>query len=252
MIKFFIEYFPKLILNVLIKIIENYIKSFYLLVINNKNYEEMLNKAIKYKINNRRTNEINGNTYKRLNKSLILRDFYNENEKNRQDINMKALTKLYVILLFEISYCDIPFPKEEVYELSKCLAKMWFKVDSEKLNNFVSDINYNDKERIYEEFFALYNNDNGVYTLWISVPKNGETYLSYNTCKKIKIKIDSSDIYYNIIKMGFDYEIEYQGKTEYLRLYAFNEKTKDYYAEFSSTKLEFMKFDKNSKVIWAL
>lgn len=219
---------------------------------NRKYYEESLKKALNYKNSLMRTNEINHSAFEFLIKSKTLKEFYTKLNINSQEEYTSSLKKIYIILLFEIHYYGISFPKEDIYELSKYLFKLWSNKNYNELDILIPDYNYNNREDVYQEFLNLYNNEKGQYTLIISIPQNGETYLSYNTSKSIRININSFDICPHIIKMGFDYEIEKQGEKGYLRIYAFNKKTKEYYAEFSSMTFMFSKLDKNSEVIWTL
>ena len=92
------------------------------------------------------------------------------------------------------------------------------------IGNKISDI-VNNRERLYREYFLLYNDPIAKDIIRVYYPKNGESWISWNKEYSIDIKVNlSKGTEYGFCRIGFSYcRIDETDSTKFLKVAYVNE-----------------------------
>lgn len=172
-------------------------------------------------------------------------------------ISNKSLDDLYrsFILTIAIELCAFNAEKRLAVSLGMAILDNWFElngVDYQDIRNqIVGDkiVNIvNDRERLYREYFLLYNDSLAKDIIRVYYPKNGEGWISWNKDYSVDIKVNlSKGTEHGFCRIGFSYSrIEEQDCERFLKVAYINEDREIYRFEHD----DMLGID-DKKILWA-
>ena len=127
----------------------------------------------------------------------------------------KSLDDIYrsFILTIAVELCLFNTEKKYAISLGIAILDNWFEMNGvdykDKRNQLVIDKIIkivNDRERLYREYFLLYNDPLAKDTIRVYYPKNDENWISWNEDYSVDIKVNlSKGTEYGFCRMGFSY-----------------------------------------------
>lgn len=130
-------------------------------------------------------------------------------------VSHKALDDLYrsFILTIAVELCAFNAEKRFAVSFGMAILDNWFELNGvgyqDISNQIVGDkiVNIvNDRERLYREYFLLYNDLLAKDTIRVYYPKNGEDWISWDKDYSVDIKVNlSKGTEYGFCRIGFSY-----------------------------------------------
>lgn len=168
----------------------------------------------------------------------------------------KALDDVYRSFIITIAVELCPFNAERRFAVSLGTAILdnWFELNGidyrELKNQIIGDKIVkivNDRERLYREYFMLYDDPIAKDVIRIYYPKNGENWISWNKEYSIDIRINlSKGAELGFCKVGFSYsKIQEQGNEKFLKNAYINEDRE----VFRFEREDMLEID-NAKILW--
>lgn len=149
-------------------------------------------------------------------------------------ISNKSLDDLYrsFILTIAVELCKFNTEKRFAISFGMAILDNWFELNEvdyhdirkqivgDKIVNIV-----NNRERLYREYFLLYNDPLSKDIIRVYYPKNGEGWISWNKEYSVDIKVNlSKGTEYGFCRIGFSYsKIEEQDCEKFLKVAYINE-----------------------------
>lgn len=151
-------------------------------------------------------------------------------------ISNKSLDNIYYsfIITIAVELCTFNIEKKYAVSLGMAILDNWFEMNGVNyqdidirnpiIGNKISDI-VNNRERLYREYFLLYNDPIAKDIIRVYYPKNGESWISWNKEYSIDIKVNlSKGTEYGFCRVGFSYSrIEEQSRETFLKVAYINE-----------------------------
>ena len=118
-------------------------------------------------------------------------------------ISNKSLDNIYYsfIITIAVELCTFNIEKRYAVSLGMAILDNWFEMNGVNyqdidirnpiIGNKISDI-VNNRERLYREYFLLYNDPIAKDIIRVYYPKNGESWISWNKEYSIDIKVNLS------------------------------------------------------------
>ena len=132
-------------------------------------------------------------------------------------ISNKSLDNIYYsfIITIAVELCTFNIEKRYAVSLGMAILDNWFEMNGVNyqdidirnpiIGNKISDI-VNNRERLYREYFLLYNDPIAKDIIRVYYPKNGESWISWNKEYSIDIKVNlSKGTEYGFCRIGFSY-----------------------------------------------
>ena len=132
-------------------------------------------------------------------------------------ISNKSLDNIYYsfIITIAVELCTFNIEKRYAVSLGMAILDNWFEMNGVNyqdidirnpiIGNKISDI-VNNRERLYREYFLLYNDPIAKDIIRVYYPKNGESWISWNKEYSIDIKVNLSiGTEYGFCRIGFSY-----------------------------------------------
>ena len=149
-------------------------------------------------------------------------------------ISGKSLDDLYrsFILTIAVELCAFNTEKRLAVSFGMAILDNWFELNEmdyqDIRNQIVGDkiVNIvNDRERLYREYFLLYNDTIAKDIIRVYYPKNGEGWISWNKDYSVDIKVNlSKGTEHGFCRIGFSYSrIEEQDCERFLKVAYINE-----------------------------
>jgi hypothetical protein len=141
----------------------------------------------------------------------------------------KSLEDVYrsFILTIAMELCALNAEKRFAVSLGMAILDNWFEfneIDCQDIRNQIVDAKIvgivNNRERLYQEYFLLYNDDMAKDTIRVYYPKNGENWISWDRDSSVDVKVNlSKGTEYGFCKVGFSYcRINEDGFEKYLKV----------------------------------
>lgn len=151
-------------------------------------------------------------------------------------ISNKSLDNIYYsfIITIAVELCTFNIEKRYAVSLGMAILDNWFEMNGVNyqdidirnpiIGNKISDI-VNNRERLYREYFLLYNDPIAKDIIRVYYPKNGESWISWNKEYSIDIKVNlSKGTEYSFCRIGFSYcRIDERDSTKFLKVAYVNE-----------------------------
>ena len=151
-------------------------------------------------------------------------------------ISNKSLDNIYYsfIITIAVELCTFNIEKRYAVSLGMAILDNWFEMNGVNyqdidirnpiIGNKISDI-VNNRERLYREYFLLYNDPIAKDIIRVYYPKNGESWISWNKEYSIDIKVNlSKGTEYGFCRIGFSYcRIDERDSTKFLKVAYVNE-----------------------------
>lgn len=151
-------------------------------------------------------------------------------------ISNKSLDNIYYsfIITIAVELCTFNIEKRYAVSLGMAILDNWFEMNGVNyqdidirnpiIGNKISDI-VNNRERLYREYFLLYNDPIAKDIIRVYYPKNGESWISWNKEYSIDIKVNlSKGTEYAFCRIGFSYcRIDERDSTKFLKVAYVNE-----------------------------
>lgn len=151
-------------------------------------------------------------------------------------ISNKSLDNIYYsfIITIAVELCTFNIEKKYAVSLGMAILDNWFEMNGVNyqdidirnpiIGNKISDI-VNNRERLYREYFLLYNDPIAKDIIRVYYPKNGESWISWNKEYSIDIKVNlSKGTEYGFCRIGFSYcRIDETDSTKFLKVAYVNE-----------------------------
>lgn len=151
-------------------------------------------------------------------------------------ISNKSLDNIYYsfIITIAVELCTFNIEKRYAVSLGMAILDNWFEMNGVNyqdidirnpiIGNKISDI-VNNRERLYREYFLLYNDPIAKDIIRVYYPKNGESWISWNKEYSIDIKVNlSKGTEYGFCRTGFSYcRIDERDSTKFLKVAYVNE-----------------------------
>ncbi len=151
-------------------------------------------------------------------------------------ISNKSLDNIYYsfIITIAVELCTFNIEKRYAVSLGMAILDNWFEMNGVNyqdidirnpiIGNKISDI-VNNRERLYREYFLLYNDPIAKDIIRVYYPKNGESWISWNKEYSIDIKVNlSKGTEYGFCSIGFSYcRIDERDSTKFLKVAYVNE-----------------------------
>ena len=141
------------------------------------------------------------------------------------------------ILTIAVELCAFNIEKRLAVSFGMAILDNWFElngVDYQDIRNqIVGDkiVNIvNDRQRLYREYFLLYNDSLAKDIIRVYYPKNGEGWISWNKDYSVDIKVNlSKGTEYGFCRIGFSYSrIGEQDSEKFLKVAYINENREIY------------------------
>ena len=151
-------------------------------------------------------------------------------------ISNKSLDNIYYsfIITIAVELCTFNIEKRYAVSLGMAILDNWFEMNGVNyqdidirnpiIGNKISDI-VNNRERLYREYFLLYNDPIAKDIIRVYYPKNGESWISWNKEYSIDIKVNlSKGTEYGFCRIGLSYcRIDERDSTKFLKVAYVNE-----------------------------
>lgn len=149
-------------------------------------------------------------------------------------ISNKSLDNIYYsfIVTIAVELCAFNAEKRHAVSLGMAILDNWFEINgvncqdirNQIIGNKILNI-VNNRERLYREYFLLYNDPIAKDIIRVYYPKNGESWISWNKEYSIDIKVNlSKGTEYGFCRMGFSYgRIDEGDSVKFLKIAYVNE-----------------------------
>lgn len=149
-------------------------------------------------------------------------------------ISNKSLDNIYYsfIVTIAVELCTFNTEKRYAVSLGMAILDNWFEMNgvncqdirNQIIGNKIFNI-VNNRERLYREYFLLYNDPIAKDIIRVYYPKNGESWISWNKEYSIDIKVNlSRGTEYGFCRIGFSYgRIDEGDSTKFLKVAYVNE-----------------------------
>lgn len=149
-------------------------------------------------------------------------------------ISNKSLDNIYYsfIVTIAVELCAFNAEKRHAVSLGMAILDNWFEINgvncqdirNQIIGNKILNI-VNNRERLYREYFLLYNDPIAKDIIRVYYPKNGESWISWNKEYSINIKVNlSKGTEYGFCRMGFSYgRIDEGDSVKFLKIAYVNE-----------------------------
>ena len=149
-------------------------------------------------------------------------------------ISNKSLDNIYYsfIVTIAVELCAFNAEKRHAVSLGMAILDNWFEINgvncqdirNQIIGNKILNI-VNNRERLYREYFLLYNDPIAKDIIRVYYPKNGESWISWNKEYSIDIKVNlSKGTEYGFCRMGFSYgRIDEGNSVKFLKIAYVNE-----------------------------
>ena len=173
-------------------------------------------------------------------------------------ISNKSLDNIYYSFIVTIAVELCAFNAEKRYAVSFGMAILdnWFEMNgvdcqdvrNQIVGNKIMNI-VNDRERLYREYFLLYDDPIANDTIRVYYPKNGEDWIRWNKDYSIDIKVNlSKGTEYGFCRIGFSYsKIEKRDIVKSLKVAYLNEDREIYRFEHDN-----MSGIDDKKILWIM
>lgn len=171
-------------------------------------------------------------------------------------ISNKSLDNIYYsfIVTIAVELCAFNAEKRHAVSLGMAILDNWFEMNgvncqdirNQIIGNKILNI-VNNRERLYREYFLLYNDPIAKDIIRVYYPKNGESWISWNKEYSIDIKVNlSKGTEYGFCRMGFSYgRIDEGDSVKFLKIAYVNEDREIYRFEND----DMIGID-NKKILW--
>lgn len=144
-------------------------------------------------------------------------------------MNNESLDDLYrsFILTIAVELCAFNSEKNFAVSLGMAILDNWFELRKKDCQNIRKQIGgdeivniVNDRERLYREYFLLYNDSLAKDIIRVYYPKNGESWISWDKDCSVDVKLNlSKGTEYGFCRAGFSYsKIEGQNFEKFLKI----------------------------------
>ena len=169
----------------------------------------------------------------------------------------KSLNDLYrsFILTIAVERCAFNDEKKLAISLGMAILDNWFELNNEDYHDIRNQIVgdkivriVNDRERLYREYFLLYNDQMAKDTIRVYYPKNGENWIRWDRDCSVDVKVNlSRGTEYGFCRIGFSYSrIEEQDFEKSLKVAYVNEDREIFRFEHD----DMLNID-DKKILWA-
>lgn len=170
-------------------------------------------------------------------------------KKHLFDKNYNNIHKKFVLTL-AMELCKFDMENDFSISLGTAVLDKWLEknklsidcdsYDVEELNRIISD-----REELYRNYFKLFEEKNGVDTIRIFYPKNGESWIIWEDKYSVDINVNlSKGLSYGFCREGFDYYKKIRNNEDKILKCAYIENEKEIlrFNDFS--------FNKDNTIIW--
>ena len=159
------------------------------------------------------------------------------------------------ILTIAVERCAFNDEKKLAISLGMAILDNWFELNNEDYHDIRNQIVgdkivriVNDRERLYREYFLLYNDQMAKDTIRVYYPKNGENWIRWDRDCSVDVKVNlSRGTEYGFCRIGFSYSrIEEQDFEKSLKVAYVNEDREIFRFEHD----DMLNID-DKKILWA-
>lgn len=149
-------------------------------------------------------------------------------------ISNKSLDDVYrsFILTIAVELCAFNTEKTHAVSFGMAILDNWFESNGKDYQNISNQIAgdeianiINNREKLYREYFLMYNDSLAKDTIRVYYPKNGENWIRWDKNYSVDIKVNlSKGTEYGFCRIGFSYSrIDELGCEKFLRVAYLNE-----------------------------